>query len=58
MLAAEMTPLSLPAIGRLFNRDHSTVMHAIGIMKVLCERDSAFSDEVEAVRKRVALEPA
>lgn len=28
-LCARDTPLSLPAIGRIFNRDHTTVLHAI-----------------------------
>lgn len=42
-LAYELTPLSLPAIGRHFgNRDHSTVIHARRIVADLLENDPAF----------------
>jgi chromosomal replication initiation ATPase DnaA len=43
-LVAKETKLSFPQIGRLFNRDHSTVLHAVW-------RVDAIKGEVARVRK-------
>jgi chromosomal replication initiator protein len=45
-LARHITPCSLPEIGRAFNRDHTTVMHAIDRVAELMRADTRFTDEV------------
>lgn len=40
-LAADLTPYSLPRIGRHFERDHTTVMHAITRVKDMLDADDA-----------------
>ena len=51
-LAKQLTSRSLPEIGRRFgNRDHTTVMHAVARVGELMERDAAFSEEVENLRR-------
>lgn len=59
-LAKQMTPQSLPAIGRLFgNRDHTTVMHAVRTVDRLYESDPAMRRDVDALSVRLLLkEPA
>ena len=51
-LAKQLTSRSLPEIGRKFgNRDHTTVMHAISRAAELMEKDSAFAEDVELLRR-------
>ena len=51
-LAKQLTSRSLPEIGRKFgNRDHTTVMHAVSRVHELMERDSAFGEDVELLRR-------
>lgn len=51
-LAKQLTSRSLPEIGRKFgNRDHTTVMHAISRISELIEKDSAFAEDVELLRR-------
>jgi chromosomal replication initiator protein len=51
-LAKQLTSRSLPEIGRKFgNRDHTTVMHAVQRVTELMERDAAFADDVELLRR-------
>lgn len=51
-LAREMTPRSLPEIGRAFGgRDHTTVMHAVKKVEELRERDATFAEDVELLRR-------
>jgi chromosomal replication initiator protein len=51
-LAKQLTSRSLPEIGRMFgNRDHTTVIHAVNRVTELMARDSAFSDDVELLRR-------
>ncbi len=61
-LARQLTPRSLPEIGRRFGgRDHTTVLHAIKAIDMLCERDAELLADVnlsilrtaEIVAKRV-----
>ncbi len=52
-LSVELTPLSYPAIGRLFDRDHSTVMHAVKTVNRLCREDAAFAATVEVIRAKI-----
>lgn len=50
-LAADLTPKSLPTIGRLFGgRDHTTVIHAIKRVEQLIDLDADFAADVDAVR--------
>ena len=48
-LATELTELSLPEIGREFNRDHSTVLHARDVVKDKIEADPFFSAEINQI---------
>ncbi len=51
-LAKQLTSRSLPEIGRKFgNRDHTTVMHAVGRVTELMERDAGFAEDVELLRR-------
>jgi chromosomal replication initiator protein len=51
-LAKQLTSRSLPEIGRKFgNRDHTTVMHAVQRVGELMERDAAFAEDVELLRR-------
>ena len=51
-LAKQLTSRSLPEIGRKFgNRDHTTVMHAVARVSELMERDAAFAEDVELLRR-------
>jgi len=51
-LAKQLTSRSLPEIGRKFgNRDHTTVIHAVARIGELMERDTAFAEDVELLRR-------
>ncbi len=51
-LAKQLTSRSLPEIGRRFgDRDHTTVIHAIKQVGLLMERDAAFAEDVELLRR-------
>ncbi len=51
-LAKQLTSRSLPEIGRKFgNRDHTTVMHAVGRITELMQRDVSFAEDVELLRR-------
>lgn len=50
-LAKMLTTKSLPEIGRAFDRDHTTVIHAVKKVEDLCETDAAFKDEIDALRR-------
>ena len=45
-LTTEMTDLSLPEIGREFNRDHSTVVHARDLIHEKINQDPFFAAEI------------
>ncbi len=49
------TPLSLPVIGRAFNRDHTTVMHACTIVDEQRERDELFKEVTDKLRDKARL---
>lgn len=50
MLAAHLTPLSYPAIGRQFNRDHTSIMHAVRKMRpVLTAIDQSLTPQNSAM---------
>lgn len=46
MLSKRFTPMSLPEIGRRFNRDHSTVIHACRQVERLCAIDEDVAKDV------------
>ncbi len=48
-LTTELTDLSLPEIGREFNRDHSTVLHARDVVKERVETDPFFAAEINQI---------
>jgi chromosomal replication initiator protein len=51
-LAKQLTPRSLPEIGRKFGgRDHTTVMHAIRKIDELRATDPVLSEDIEALRR-------
>jgi len=53
-LAKELTPKSLPEIGRRFgNRDHTTVIYAIKQVEKLCSIDAEFEEDVASCRLRI-----
>ena len=55
-LTRELTPKSLPDIGRLFGgRDHTTVLHAIRSISGRMERDHEFAESVETIRHRITM---
>ncbi len=54
-LAKQLTALSLPDIGRKFDRDHSTVLYGVRRIEELMGEDKALEEEVEALRRK--LEP-
>jgi len=51
-LAKQLTPRSLPEIGRKFGgRDHTTVIHAVKKIEELSAFDPAFREDVELLRR-------
>jgi hypothetical protein len=53
-LAAEMTPKSLPEIGRRFgNRDHTTIIHGIRVIQQLMLTDKEMEADIIALRGRL-----
>ncbi len=52
-LARELTPHSLPTIGRFFGRDHTTVIHAIHRIEELSAADWEMSEDIEELRERL-----
>ena len=52
-LCRELTDLSLPQIGNLFNRDHSTVLHAVDKVKGLIQTDHQVFERVTALSQEL-----
>lgn len=50
-LAKVLTTKSLPEIGRAFDRDHTTVIHAVKKVEELREKDADFREETDALRR-------
>ena len=51
-LAKHLTNRSLPEIGRKFgNRDHTTVLHAVGRVGELMSRDVGFAEDIALLRR-------
>ncbi len=53
-LAKQLTPRSLPEIGRRFGgRDHTTIMHGIRRIEELMATDSQMSDDLQMLRRQL-----
>ena len=52
-LATELTSLSLPEIGREFNRDHTTVIHAKEKVKEEIETNTFFIPEINLLIEQI-----
>ncbi len=50
-LIREITELSLPQIGKLFNRDHATILSSIKAIEKKCSENHAFEAEVKEMIK-------
>lgn len=50
-LAKQLTSRSLPEIGRKFDRDHTTVMHAVRKVEELILEDTSLAENVDALRR-------
>jgi hypothetical protein len=53
-LAAELTTKSLPDIGKRFNRDHTTVIHAVKAVQKRMLSDPELEADVKALRERLS----
>lgn len=52
-LADEMTLKSLPSIGRMLNRDHTTIIYGRDLVKRMIAADPAFEVQVLTIRKQI-----
>ncbi len=52
-IACEITTLSLPEIGKKFNKDHSTIIHARDKIKHLLNSDPFFSEKINNLINRI-----
>ena len=53
-LAKQLTPRSLPEIGRRFGgRDHTTIMHGVRKIEELMATDSQMSDDLQMLRRQL-----
>lgn len=52
-IARQMTDLSLIKIAESFNKDHSTVIHAIEKISALSEEDETIKDEVKSIIEKI-----
>ncbi len=50
-LAKNLTTKSLPDIGRAFDRDHTTVIHAVKTIEDLQQKESSFKEEIGNLRR-------
>jgi len=50
-LAKQLTSRSLPEIGRKFDRDHTTVMHAVRKVEELVAEDAGLAENIDALRR-------
>ena len=56
-LARELTPASFPQIGRAFDRDHTTSLHACTRIADLMAADPTFRDQVNVIREQLEAVP-
>jgi chromosomal replication initiator protein len=54
-LACELTPHSVAEVGRRFDRDHTTVMHAVKAVNKRAETFAETMIDVEVLRERLSV---
>ena len=54
-LAKQLTSRSLPEIGRKFDRDHTTVMHAVRKVEELIIEEPSLAEHVDALRRQLEI---
>lgn len=52
-LAKQLTSRSLPEIGRKFDRDHTTVMHAVRKVDELIMEDASLAESIETLKREL-----
>lgn len=52
-LSKKLTPHTLPAIGRKFNRDHTTVLHSVNKIEASIRSDSDLAARLTAIKLAV-----
>ena len=52
-MVRDMTHLSFPKMGEVFNKDHSTVKHAIDTLEEQLKDDSALREKIQDVKNSV-----
>ena len=57
LLARELTPLSLPTLGRIFRRDHTTIIHGIRSARKRIGEDRNLALKIEARKLLLKCEP-
>lgn len=53
-LSKILTTASLPEIGRKFDRDHTTVIHAVRTVEDLMKKEAVIADEVNSLRRALS----
>lgn len=53
-LARELTSHSYPALGRILERDHTTVMHGVETTRWRMAKDPKVATAVDVIRRRLA----
>lgn len=53
-LSRELTKHSMPAIGRFYNKDHTTVCHACYRVPILCRQFAEYGESVMRLRSTLA----
>jgi chromosomal replication initiator protein len=53
-LAWQITPKTVTQIGRVFERDHTTIAHGVGKIDELMRSDASFADAVLALMHEVS----
>lgn len=54
--ARELTPHSFPLLGRLFRKDHSTILVGAKAVTAEIEKDPEFAREIEMLKERIIKE--
>ncbi len=52
-LSVRMTGKSLPKIGKMFQRDHTTVMHGERMIEMLIEKDARLAYDVREIERQL-----
>jgi hypothetical protein len=55
-LSRELTPYSLPHIGRMFRRDHTTILYGIKTIEAKIAADPALAERIVGIRDRLQSE--